>query len=181
MVYWISSDTNTQPQKKYMWSQGKSPTNYLRGVCHTLFRLSEHPEKTSNNKQILHIIQKNGFRLLLNAAVKNGTAATAEWSILWCTCQTILHSQSSHEHRRVNDFVMMVQKTMIAAKVRDSDFCLQAALELFSCYRAEYTWCCTVERRIGLQYGTGLCRSWADRQSLYNTTRISWRFCSIIK
>ena len=36
----------------------------------TQFRPSEHPEKTSNNKKLLHIIQKNGFRLLLSTAVK---------------------------------------------------------------------------------------------------------------
>jgi hypothetical protein len=40
-------------------------------TCHTQFRPSEHPEKTSNNKKLLHIIQKNGFRLLLSTA-ENG-------------------------------------------------------------------------------------------------------------
>lgn len=39
-------------------------------TCHTRFRASEHPEKKSNNKKVLHIIQKNEFRLLLSATVK---------------------------------------------------------------------------------------------------------------
>ena len=48
----------------------KTPNKMFEQTRQTQFRPSEHPEKTSNNKKLLHIIQKNGFRLLLSAAVK---------------------------------------------------------------------------------------------------------------
>ncbi|ENV72217.1 hypothetical protein F946_01681 [Acinetobacter johnsonii ANC 3681] len=48
----------------------KTPNKMFEQTRQTQFRPSEHPEKTSNNKKLLHIIQKNGFRLLLSVAVK---------------------------------------------------------------------------------------------------------------
>ena len=48
----------------------KTPNKMFEQTCHTQFRPSEHPEKTSNNKKVLYIIRKNGFHLLLSAAVK---------------------------------------------------------------------------------------------------------------
>ena len=53
------------PTEKVHVIAGKKPNEILERVCHTLFRLSEHPVKISNNKKILHTILKNGFRLLL--------------------------------------------------------------------------------------------------------------------
>ena len=48
----------------------KTPNKMFEQTRQTQFRPSEHPVKISNNKKLLHIIQKNGFRLLLNTAVK---------------------------------------------------------------------------------------------------------------
>ena len=48
----------------------KTPNKMFEQTRQTQFRPSEHPEKTSNNKKLLHIIQKNGFRLLLSTAAK---------------------------------------------------------------------------------------------------------------
>ena len=48
----------------------KTPNKMFEQTCHTRFRASEHPEKKSNNKKVLYIIRKNGFRLLLSVAVK---------------------------------------------------------------------------------------------------------------
>ena len=38
----------------------KTPNKMFEQTRQTQFRPSEHPEKTSNNKKLLHIIQKNG-------------------------------------------------------------------------------------------------------------------------
>ena len=48
----------------------KTPNKMFEQTRQTQFRPSEHPEKTSNNKKVLHIIHKNGFRLLLSTAAK---------------------------------------------------------------------------------------------------------------
>ena len=99
----------------------KTPNKMFEQTCHTQFRPSEHPEKTSNNKKVLYFIRKNWFRLLLSTAVKMVGAYMAclifkkvknrKWHssncgmiIFWCTCRTILHSQSSSRHRRGNGY-----------------------------------------------------------------------------
>ena len=48
----------------------KTPNKMFEQTRQTQFRPSEHPEKTSNNKKLLHIIQKIGFHHLLIVVVQ---------------------------------------------------------------------------------------------------------------
>ena len=112
----------------------KTPNKMFEQTCHTQFRPSAHPEKTTNNKQILHIILKNGFRLLLSAAVKMVGA------YMVCLIFKKVKKQKSHSSNHeffdapvglffiVNqvmvinekiDIAMIMQNAIIAAKARD--------------------------------------------------------------
>jgi len=48
----------------------KTPNKMFEQTRQTQFRPSEHPEKTSNTKKLLHIIQKIGFHRLLIVVVQ---------------------------------------------------------------------------------------------------------------
>ena len=150
---------------------------WIHKVCSAdaYFRPSEHPEKTSNNKKVLYFIRKNGFRLLLSTAAKMVGAYMAclifkkvkkrKWHssncgmiIFWCTCRTILHSQSSHGHQHENGYCHDDAKCHdYSQSTRLSDL-PTSRMKSSSYSRVEYTWCCT-ERRIGLRHGTRLCGS----------------------
>ena len=56
----------------------KTPNKMFEQTCHTQFRSSSHPQKTSNNKKVLYFIRKNWFRLLLSTAVKMVGACMAD-------------------------------------------------------------------------------------------------------
>lgn len=64
------------------------------------------------------------------------------------------------------DIAMMMQNVMITAKARDIYACLQAVWNHFHVIVLN-------RMKNWLQHDDGLCGSWADRQSLYNTTRAS--------
>lgn len=126
----ILSDTNTR-----LWQIdvliGKKRDEIFERVCHALFRLSEHPEKTSNNKQILHIIQKNGFRLLLSTAVKMAQQQLRNDQFFDAPVELFFTVHLAMGISTKMDSAMMIQKTMITAKARGSDTCPQAAWNHF--------------------------------------------------
>ena len=76
----------------------KTPNKMFEQTCHTRFRASEHPEKKSNNKKVLYIIRKNGFRLLLSVAVKMVGACMA------CIIFKKVKKRKSHSSNHVMTF-----------------------------------------------------------------------------
>lgn len=83
----------------------KTPNKMFEQTRQTQFRPSEHPEKTSSNKKLLHIIQKNGFRLLLSTAAKMVRARMA------CLIFKKLKKRKSHScnHVMTNFFYAPVE------------------------------------------------------------------------
>ena len=133
----------------------KTPNKMFEQTRQTQFRPSEHPEKTSNNKKLLHIIQKNGFRLLLSTAVKMVGA------YMVCLIFKKVKKQKSHSSNHVmTDFLMRLSdystqsiKPWASARkyCHDNakcDYCSQSTrlrhfptsrMKSSSCSRVEYT------------------------------------------
>ncbi len=133
------------PTEKVHVIAGKKPNEILERVCHTQFRSSSHPQKTSNNKKVLYFIRKKLISPFIERRRENGWGLYGLLNIQKGEKAKIAQQQPRNDEFfdtpvglffTVNpamgistkmDIAMMMQNVMITAKARDSVTCPQAA------------------------------------------------------